>query len=84
MGNAKCKFSLWIILIAFFVIVYFMAVLYDSPGRTPESWMVLFISMVLSGLAGAVIGDMLGGIVGLVGKLFKKNIFIPSLKCGAT
>ena len=84
MGISKRKFSLWIILIAFLVILYIIAVLYDSPGRTFESWMILFVIMAWFGLIGAVIGGVIGGIIGLVGKLFKKNILVLCLKYGAT
>jgi len=83
MENVKPKFSLRIILIAFFMILYFVAVLYDFPGRTFGAWLILFISMAWFGLIGVVIGGMLGGIIGLIGKLFKKNIFVLGLKYGA-
>ena len=83
MENKKRKFSWWITLFAFFVTLYFVAALYESPGKKFESWMLLFIIMAWFGLIGAVIGGMLGGIIGLIAKLFKKNIFILGLKYGA-
>jgi uncharacterized membrane protein len=82
METAKRKFPLGIILITFFVILFFMAVLINPRGGYVDPWVILMI-MAVFGLIGAVIGGVLGGIIGLIGKLFKKHSFLPGLKYGA-
>lgn len=88
----KTSFSLWKKLIIFFVSLYFMAALYgllfvynshSIPRRSPDELLFVLIIMAVFGLEGAIFGSVLGGIVGLIGKLFKKNIFISCLKYGA-
>ena len=91
MGTTKRKFPLWKILIIFFVGLFFMTALYGLfilNGQTqfqrhPEELVFVLIIMAYFGLIGAIFGGVLGGIVGLIGKLFKKNIFILGLKYGA-
>jgi hypothetical protein len=81
--SSERKFSLWTILIAFFVVLLIMAEISNvTKGANADLW-ILPIIMAVFGLIGAVIGGVLGGIIGLIGKLFKKNIFILSLKYGA-
>jgi len=83
MGTAKRKFSLWTFLIAFFVVLLFMAERSNiTNGAHADLWIIPII-MAVFGLIGALIGGVLGGFIGLIGKLFKKNIFIPGLKYGA-
>ena len=83
MGTTKCKLSLWTILIAFFVILFFVAERINlTHGANADQWVIPVIMSVV-GLIGAVIGGVFGGIIGLVGKLFKKSIFILGLKYGA-
>lgn len=92
MGTTKRKTPLWRTLIIFFVCLFFMTALYglffvynshNIPRRSPGELVFVLIIMAVFGLIGAVFGSMLGGIVGLIGKLFKKNIFVPGLKYGA-
>ena len=60
-----------------------MATLTNYPiGVNAEIWVIPIIMAAL-GLIGAMIGGVLGGINVLIGKLFKKNIFIPGLIYGA-
>lgn len=83
MGTAKRKFYLRTILISFSVILFFMAEISNyTKGAHADIW-ILPIIMAVFGLIGAVIGGVLGGIIGLIGKLFKKNIFILGMKYGA-
>jgi len=96
MGTTKRKFPLWKTLIIFFVGLFFMTALYGlfileprplgqmvDLQRRPGALVFVLIIMAWFGFIGAVFGGVLGGIVGLIGKLFKKNIFIPGLKYGA-
>jgi len=79
----KREFPLWTILVIFFVILFSMATLSNYPkGVNADTWVIPII-MTVFGLIGAVIGGVLGGITGLIGKLFKKNTFMPGLKYGA-
>ncbi len=83
MRTTKSKLSLWTILIIFFVILLIMAEKSNlTRGAHADAW-VIPVLMVVFGFIGAVIGGVLGGIIGLIGKLFKKNTFIPGLKYGA-
>ena len=83
MGTAKHKFYLRTILIFFSVVLFFMAeIINTTNGAHADIW-ILPIIMAVFGLIGAVMGGVLGGIIGLIGKLFKKNIFITSMKYGA-
>ena len=88
----KRAFPLWKKLIIFFVSLYFMTALYglffvynshSIPRRSPDELLFVLIIIAVFGLEGAIFGGVLGGIVGLIGKLFKKNIFITYLKYGA-
>ena len=83
MGTEKRKFSLWPILFAFFVILFFLAERTNlTNGAHADQWVIPII-MVVVGLIGALIGGVLGAMVGLVGTLFKKRIFRLGLTYGA-
>jgi len=83
METTKSKFSLWTILIIFIVILLILAEITNSTrGAHADAW-VIPVLMAVFGFIGAVIGGVLGGIIGLIGKLSKKNTFIPGLKYGA-
>lgn len=88
----KLPTPLWKTTIIFFVSLFLITAIYgllfvynsqSIPRRSPdELGSVLFI-MAVFGLFGAVVGGLTGGIIGLVAKLFKKNILILCLKYGA-
>jgi hypothetical protein len=80
--TTKHKFDLRTILIFFSIILFFLAEISNTKGAHAELWIIPII-MAVFGLIGAVIGGVLGGIIGLIGKLFKKNIFILGMKYGA-
>ena len=83
MDSSKNKFSLKIILIIFVVVLFIMAEASNiTKGAHADAWIIPII-MAVFGAVGAVIGGLLGGIIGLIGKLFKKNTFIPGLKYGS-
>jgi len=63
-------------------VLYGLLFLNKSP-RSFGELVILIIIMAYFGLIGVVFGGVLGGIVGLIGKLFKKNILVLSLKYGS-
>ena len=83
MDTAKQYWSLWKFLIAFLVILFVIVVLTNRPLGVSASVWVIPILMAVFGSIGALIGGVLGGIVGLIGAIFKKKIFIVSMKYGA-
>ena len=83
MDTVKRNISLRTILIIFFVILFFMAESTNLTHGAGADFVMIPVLMVIFGLIGTVPGAVIGGVIGLIGKLFKKDIFLTSLKYGA-